>query len=142
MMKKTLYVLLVCALLACTAGCEVSYYSEESSLTPSEASVEDSVPPYVFGENGFYDTVNDLEYLRETGVLAKEKGETYISNGEHTFYKIAGVHESYMLCDEKGRVYKNVAMPWAAEPFSADFSEKHPALMTEEPADDTNSSAD
>lgn len=141
-MKKTLCILTVCLLLTCFAGCEVSYYHEESSLTPSTVSVEDSVPPYVFGEKGFYDTVADAEFLRADGVFAIEKGDVYISDGEHVFYMIVGVHESYMLCDENGAVYKNCAMPWAAEPFSDGFAEAHPALRTEEAASDTNSSAD
>ena len=142
-MKKTLYILLACALLATVfAGCEVSYYHEESSLTPSAVSVEDSVPPYVFGENGFYDSANDVEYLRATGVYALQKGDAYITDGSHTFYLIDGVHESYMLCDENGEVFKNRAMPWGAEPFSDGFAEAHPALTTEETADGANSVAD
>ena len=141
-MKKILYLLLACVLLVSFAGCEVSYYHEESSLTPSEASVEDSVPPYVFGEDGFYDTANDVEYLRAAGVFAVEKGDAYITDVAHTFYRIVGVHESYMLCDENGEVFKNSTMPWAAEPFSDDFAEKHPALTTEGATDDTSSFAD
>ncbi len=110
-------------------------------MTVSVVSVEDSVPPYVFGEKAFYDTVADAEFLRADGVFAKEKGDVYISDGEHTFYLIAGVHESYMLCDENGTVYKNRAMPWAAEPFTDGFADAHPALTTEEATDDTDSSA-
>lgn len=141
-MKKFFCLLTACLLSASLAGCEVSYYREESSLTPSAVSVEDSVPPYVFGENGFYDTVADAEFLRADGVFAVEKGDVYISDGEHVFYMIVGVHESYMLCDENGNVFKNRAMPWAAEPFTDGFAEAHPALTTEEPSYDTDSSAD
>ena len=139
-MKRVFCIAAICLLLTAFAGCEVKYYHEESSLTPSAVSVEDSVPPYVFGEKGFYDTVGDAEFLRADGVFAIEKGDVYISDGEHVFYTIVGVHESYMLCDENGTVYKNRAMPWAAEPFTDGFAEAHPALTTEA-ADDTDSSA-
>lgn len=133
-MKKIVLTALLCLAVFALAGCEVSYYHEESSLVPTEDSAEDSVPAYVFGENGFYDSVNDVEFLRADGVFAKQKGDAYITFGEYTLYKIEGAHESYLLCDENGSVFKNRDLPWTVEPDAEGFAEAYPALTLEDGA--------
>lgn len=116
------------------SGCEPHYYSDESSSeAPEEESVSDPTPPFVFGENGFYDTGNDTEYLLLTEyadyVLAKEKGEMFCEGPEHTYYRIPGEDESYLLCDELLRVYKNSALPFADPWQTADWETLHPGLI-------------
>lgn len=139
-MKKILLTAAACLAVFAFAGCgEISYYHEESELSVTAVSAEDSVPAYVFGENGFYDTVNDAEFLRADGVFAKVKGEVYFTFEEHTVYKIEGAHESYLLCDENGSVFKNREMPWTVNPSDAGFADAYPALTLEH--DDTDSSA-
>lgn len=131
-MKKFDFCVLVAALLVVLlAGCEgeVKYYHTESSESLAVESVADPVPSYVFGENGFYDTVNDVEYLRVPGVWAKEKGDVYLSEGDVTFYKVEGVHESYFLCDGNGSVFKNSLLPWIEEPGTDGWAEAYPALI-------------
>lgn len=110
------------------AGCEPRYYHETSSETLLEESLEDSVPPYVFGEKGFYDTVADAEYLLIADLRAKETGEEAFSAEGRTFYKVAGLHESYFLVDGNGNVYKNAALPWTVEPGKEGWEAAYPAL--------------
>ena len=110
-------------------ACEPHYYHEESSETPSAESVADPTPAFVFGENGFYDTANDREYLiLSEYVLAKEKGEEYCAGGGHTFYRIVGEAEEYLLCDETMRVYCNSELPFAYPWEDAEFETRHPGL--------------
>lgn len=134
---------IVCFLLVCVtfvlAGCQNGYYYKDTStLEVTSAEVSDPVPPYVFGEMGFYDTVNDAEFYLAEGIYAGRIGEEAFTFEERTFYVIVDVHPSYMLCDGEGRVYKNTDMPWLAEPDSDAFAEKHPALTKEIPAYDGN----
>lgn len=129
-MKKT--VCLTLALLALVtllaAGCQMRYYHEESSSVPSAESLEDSVPPYVFGENGFYDTAEDAEYLLIPDLGAKTRGEEVFSFDGRTFYKVEGLHESYFLVDGNGNVYKNAALRWTVEPGGEGWEAAYPAL--------------
>lgn len=127
---------LVCFVLVCVtfllAGCQNGYYYKDTStLEVTSTEISDPVPPYVFGEKGFYDTAADAEFYLADGVFAGQIGEEAFTFEEHTLYVIVDVHPSYMLCDKDGRVYKNVDMPWIAEPGSQEFAEKHPALTLE-----------
>ena len=136
-MKKFVCLSLVC-LVFVLAGCRNGvYYKDTSTLEVTSVEVSDPVPAYVFGEKGFYDTVNDAKFYLAEGIYAAEKGEVAFTFEDRTFYVIAEVHPEYMLCDEEGRVYKNTDMPWIAEPDSPEFAEKHPAL-TKEQSDDQN----
>ena len=131
-MKKWICFALAVLTLA-LAGCQNGvYYSDTSTLEVTSAEVSDPVPAYVFGEKGFYDTVADAEFYPAEGVFAKEIGEEIFASEEITLHKIVDVHEAYMLCDSMGRVYKNTAMPWIAEPGSEEFAEAHPALTMEQ----------
>lgn len=130
-MKKGLLFASVLAALLC-AGCQNGvYYQSASSEETSYTSYTDSVPPYVFGENGFYDTVNDVEFYRCEGVYAGTVGEVYGSCDGRTVYTVEGVHESYLLCDEDGVIYKNADLPWTVEPGEEGFAEAYPALRSE-----------
>ncbi len=132
-MKKLICFLLVCVTLV-LAGCQNGYYYKDTStLEVTSTEVSDPVPPYVFGEKGFYDTVADAEFYPAEGIYAKEIGEEAFAYEEHTFYVIVGVHPTYMLCDADGQVYKNTDMPWIAEPDSEEFATAHPALTKEKP---------
>lgn len=126
MKRKTVCLLL--ALLALLPGCQTKYYHETSSETLSVESLTDSVPPFVFGQTGFYDTSSDAEYLPVPEVEAKERGEEYFSDGERTLYRVEGLHESYFLMDEEGVVYKNAAMPWMIQPGEDGWADDYPAL--------------
>lgn len=110
------------------AGCEPRYYHETSSETLLEESLEDSVPPYVFGEKGFYDTAADAEYLLVADLRAKKIGEEVFSADGRTFYKVEGLHESYFLADGDGNVYKNASLPWTVEPGEDGWEAAYPAL--------------
>ncbi len=139
-MKKTVLLTVICAFLLC--GCnEVRYYHTESSQTPVEESVYDPVPPFVCGDAGVYDTVNDAEYLLEPDVFAKERGELLFSDGKHNVYLVKDVHESYLLCDAQNRVYRNSEKPWLSEPGSEKWKETHPALLYR-PSSNDETSAD
>lgn len=128
-MKKISFCALLLALLTLfAAGCEARYYHETSSDTLTVESLEDSVPPYVFGENGFYDTAADAEYLRVPDIRAKERGEVFFSFDGRTFYKVSGLHESYFLMDADGTVYKNAYLPWSVEPGAEGWENAYPAL--------------
>lgn len=132
MMKKRLWIFLSALLLAgaiLLCGCEPHYYKEESSAEPEADSVEDPTPDFVFGENGFYDTKNDREYLiLAEYVLANEKGELYCSGNGRNYYRIVGESEEYLLCDEGMRVYCNTAMPFAFPWEDAEAVSRHPGL--------------
>ncbi len=137
-MKRYILFVLVCGVFV-LAGCQNGiYYSDTSTLEATSAEVSDPVPAYVFGEKGFYDTVNDVEFYLAEGIYAGQIGEEAFAFEEHTFYVIVDVHPSYMLCDQEGRVYKNTDMPWIAEPDSEEFAEKHPALTKGIAVDDKN----
>lgn len=127
---KTKWILLGAVLLCMLlCACEPHYYREESSETPSAEELSDPTPAFVFGENGFYDTANDREYLiLSEYVLAKEKGEEYCAGGGHTFFRIVDEAGEYLLCDENMRVYCNTAMPFAFPWEDADFAAHHPGL--------------
>ncbi len=125
---KRVTAFLFLALLALLPGCQTRYYHETSPETLSVESVTDSVPPFVFGQNGFYDTVSDAEYLLVPEVEAKAQGEEYFSDGEKTLYRVEGLHESYFLMDGEGNVYKNAAMPWMIEPGEDGWEDDYPAL--------------
>lgn len=122
---------LIC-LLAClplyVAGCQVSYYHEESSVTLSVESLEDTVPPYVMGEKGFYDTAADAEYLLLPDVRAKERGEELFALDGRTFYKVAGVGETFLIADGSGNVYKNASIDWIRAPGESGWAEDYPSL--------------
>lgn len=134
-MKRIVSLSILCVLLLCGCG-RIPYYREESSLVPSTESVSDPVPPFVCGENGFYDTVNDTEYFLEPNIYAKERGELLFSDGEHTVYLVKDLHESYVLCDAQKRIYRNSQKPWLTEPGSTEWTETHPALIYRGTPDD------
>lgn len=120
------------ALAACVSllgGCTSLYYHETESEVWSEPSVVDTVPPVVFGENGFYDTAADAQFLCVPDVYAAEKGDVYLEADGRRIYRVAGMHESYFLCDEDGRAYKNSAMRWTVEPSASGWAEAYPALV-------------
>lgn len=128
-MKKTIVCLFLLACLSLLAsGCRMSYYHEESSATLSVESLEDSVPPYVLGEKGFYDTVADAEYLLLPDVRANERGEELFALDGRTFYRVAGVGESFLIADGNGNVYKNASMDWIDPPGEPGWAEAYPAL--------------
>lgn len=117
------------AIVVCAAcGCQATYYHETSSEEWSEPSVVDSVPAAVFGAQAFYDTAADAEYVLVPGVYAAERGDVYLQADGRTVYRIEGLHESYFLCDEQGRAYKNSSMPWTVEPEADGWAEAYPAL--------------
>ena len=132
-MKKFALLLILCVCLAQLAGCNGKYYyvAEDSSEETSSQTVSDPVPAYVFGEKGFYDTVNDVEFYLAEGLYAKAIGEELYGDGEHSVYMIVDAHESYLLCDSEGRVYKNADLPWTVEPGEEGFAEAYPGLTTE-----------
>ncbi len=139
-MKKAVLPIVLCVLLLC--GCdEVHYYHTESSQQPSAESVYDPVAPFVCGDAGVYDTVNDAEYLLEPNVFARERGEQLFSDGKHTVYRVKDVHESFLLCDAQNRVYRNSGKSWLAEPGSEEWKEMHPALLYR-PSSNDETSAD
>lgn len=128
-MKKGLLFLTGVLAVALLCACEPHYYSEQSSEAPVEESIEDSTPGFVFGENGFYDTANDAEYLIVSEyVMAKEKGEVFCSGGGHTYYAIVDQNPAYLLCDERHRVYRNTAMPFTLPWEDAEWDSKYPGL--------------
>ena len=128
-MKKTIASLF---LLACVpllvVGCQVSYYHEESSVTLSVESLEDSVPPYVLGEKGFYDTGADVEYLLVPDIRAKERGEELFALDGRIFYQVAGVGETFLVADGSGNVYKNASIDWINPPGDSKWAEDYPSL--------------
>lgn len=128
-MKKMLSWLLVAACLPLLAsGCRISYYHEESSATLSVESLEDSVPPYVMGEKGFYDTAADVEYLLVPDIRAAQRGEELFAADGRTFYQVAGVGESFLIADGNGNVYKNASMDWIRAPGEPGWAEDYPSL--------------
>ena len=106
----------------------MQYYHEESTATLSEESLEDTVPPYVVGEKGFYDTAADVEYLLLPDVRAKERGEELFAVDGRTFYRIAGVGETFLIADKSGNVYKNSSIDWIDPPGEPGWAESYPAL--------------
>lgn len=128
-MKRTLGCFFLLALLLLTVGCQARYYHEESSATLSVESLEDTVPPYVFGENGFYDTGSDAEYLLVPDVRVKERGdELFTSDDGRTFYQVAGVSESFLIADGSGNLYKNALIDWIDPPGEPGWVNAYPAL--------------
>lgn len=131
-MKKIALLLCLCSVLL--AGCSGKYYSisdGSSAADSSSAEISDPVPPYVFGEISFYDTVNDTEFYLAEGIYAKEVGELLFEGEGIAIHRIGGTHEdygAYLLCDGEGRVYKNAALPWTVEPGAEGFVEAYPAL--------------
>ncbi len=131
---KKIFLLTLCLCVLFLAGCNGSYYyvSEDSSVADtSSREVSDPVPAYVFGEKGFYDTVNDAEYYPAEGVYAKEVGELLFEGDGVAIHRIAGTHEdygTYLLCDKEGRVFKNADLPWTVNPGEEGFAEAYPAL--------------
>ena len=130
-MKARVFCLICAGCLLCGSlcACEPHYYREESSETPSAEEISDPTPAFVFGETGFYDTENDREYrILSEYVLAKEKGEEYCVGGGHTFFRVVGEAEEYLLCDENMRVYGNTDLPFLYPWEDADFASHHPGL--------------
>lgn len=136
-MKKFALLMILCLCVAQLAGCNGKYYyvAEDSSGETSSQAVSDPVPAYVFGEKGFYDTEGDVEFYLAPGLYAKEIGETIFDDGEHSVHKIVDAHESYLLCDGEGRVYKNADLPWTVEPGEEGFAEAYPGLTAEKQND-------
>lgn len=131
MRKQAAYLLLLSGTLACllfASGCRMSYYHEESSETLIAESPEDSVPPYVVGENGFYDTAADVEYLLAPDIRATQRGEQLFVSDGRTFYQVAGVGESFLIADGDGRVYKNASIDWIDLPGESGWAEAYPSL--------------
>ncbi|MBP5231301.1 MAG: hypothetical protein ILO68_06180 [Clostridia bacterium] len=124
---------LVLSLLLSACGGEIPYYHQESSRSAFSDDFSDPVPSFVFGENGFYDTVNDIEYVRMDGVSPKGRGSLFASGKtadgtEKTFYEIPDEHPTYFLCDEAGTVYKHTRMPMMSVPGDESFDEQYPGL--------------
>lgn len=128
-MKKMIVGLLLIACMPLLAsGCRMPYYHEESSETLSVESIEDSVPPYVAGEKGFYDTAADVEYLLVPDIRARSRGEELFAFDGRTFYQVAGVGETFLIADGSGKVYKNAAIDWIDPPGEPGWAEAYPAL--------------
>lgn len=131
---KRVFFLILCLCLVLFTGCNGKYYyvsDDSSAADTSSKEVSDPVPPYVLGEKGFYDTVNDAEYYLADGVYAREIGELLFEGEGTSLYRIGGTHEdyaSYLLCDGEGRVYKNCDLPWTVLPGEEGFDEAYPAL--------------
>ena len=127
-MKRTIFCFLLVCLLLLASGCQMRYYHEESSVTLSVESLEDSVPPYVVGEKGFYDTAADAEYLLVPEIRVKERGEELFALDGRTFYRVAGVGETFLIADGDGKVYKNASIDWIHAPGESGWAEAYPAL--------------
>lgn len=131
-MKKITLILCMC--LVVLTGCNGKYYSVSDSSSVADTSsieVSDPVPLYVFGEKGFYDTVNDTEFYPAEGIFAKEVGELLFEGDGIAIHRIGNTHEDYgvyLLCDGEGRVYKNADLPWTVNPGEEGFGEAYPAL--------------
>lgn len=131
-MKKITLILCLC--LVVLTGCNGKYYSVSDSSSVADTSsieVSDPVPLYVFGEKGFYDTVNDTEFYPAEGIFAKEVGDLLFEGDGIAIYRIGNTHEDYgvyLLCDGEGRVYKNADLPWTVNPGEEGFGEAYPAL--------------
>ena len=132
--KRILLILLAACMLTAASACggRIPYYHQESSAVESSEEPSDTLPRFVFGENGLYDTVNDIEYVRLEGVSAKTVGEPYASgqrNGQEVvFYAVADQNPSYLLCDAEGNIYKNTVMPMLSMPGDSAFEEQYPGL--------------
>lgn len=127
-MKKSIIGLLLLVCLLTASGCRVQYYHEESSEALSVESLEDSVPPYVVGEKGFYDTAADVEYVLLPDVRARSRGEEFFALDGRTFYQVAGVGETFLIADGSGNVYKNASIDWIDPPGTPAWAEAYPAL--------------
>ena len=137
-MRRTTAVLIAFAILCapvsmfCSCGGEIPYYHQESSRTETPAEISDPVPAFVIGENGMYDTANDIEYVLLEGVRPKQRGELVASGTaggkEKRFYEIENEHRTYFLCDEDGAVYKNTLMPMLSMPGDEEFEKQYPGL--------------
>ena len=137
-MKKTAAVLIALTLLCapaallCACGGEIPYYHQESSRAAAPEEISDPVPAFVIGENGLYDTVNDIEYVLFEDVRPKQRGELVASGTadgkEKRFYEIENEHRTYFLCDENGAVYKNTLMPMMSMPGDEEFESQYPGL--------------
>lgn len=131
-MKKITLILCLC--LVVLTGCNGKYYSVSDSSSVADTSsieVSDPVPLYVFGEKGFYDTVNDTEFYPAEGIFAKEVGELLFEGDGIAIHRIGNTHQDYgvyLLCDGEGRVYKNADLPWTVNPGEEGFGEAYPAL--------------
>lgn len=128
MKKIAACLLLIACLPLLISGCRMQYYHEESSATLSEESLEDSVPPYVMGEKGFYDTAADVEYLLLPDVRATSRGEELFAVDGRTFYQVKGVGETFLIADGNGNVYKNASIDWIDPPGEPGWAEAYPAL--------------
>lgn len=117
-------------------GGDIPYYHQESSSAPVIDPVSDPVPAFVVGENGFYDTENDIEYVRIEGIQPKKIGKLYASVSVGTgdgvskkrFFEIENEHPTYFLCDESGNVFKNTMMPMLSMPGEESFDQQYPGL--------------
>ena len=131
-MKKITLILCLC--LVVLTGCNGKYYAVSDSSSVADTSsieVSDPVPLYVFGEKGFYDTVNDTEFYLAEGIFAKEVGELLFEGDGIAIHRIGNTHQDYgvyLLCDGEGRVYKNADLPWTVNPGEEGFGEAYPAL--------------
>ena len=131
-MKKITLILCLC--LVVLTGCNGKYYSVSDSSSVADTSsieVSNPVPLYVFGEKGFYDTVNDTEFYPAEGIFAKEVGELLFEGDGIAIHRIGNTHQDYgvyLLCDGEGRVYKNADLPWTVNPGEEGFGEAYPAL--------------
>ena len=131
-MKKITLILCLC--LVVLTGCNGKYYSVSDSSSVADTSsieVSDPVPLYVFGEKGFYDTVNDTEFYLAEGIFAKEVGDLLFEGDGIAIHRIGNTHQDYgvyLLCDGEGRVYKNADLPWTVNPGEEGFGEAYPAL--------------
>ena len=135
-MKRIAAFLLIAVAVSVFAACgdEIPYYHQESSRTEQPETVSDPVPAFVFGEKGFYDTENDIEYVVIEGLKPKQRGELFatgtVAGKEKRFYEIENEHPTYFVCDDDGTVYKNTMMPMMSMPGQDDFEKQYPGLAS------------
>lgn len=128
--KNWFWLLPLAGLLLLTASCggDIPYYHQESSVEEIPESVEDSVPPLIAGENGVYDTVNDIEYVRIDGLIPKKIGKPFLTD-QSGYFEVENEPVSYFICDAEGVVYKNTMMPMLSMPGDDLFEEQYPGFL-------------
>ena len=133
-MKAKRWICLACVagLLLLTSACsgDIPYYHQESSHPEIPESVEDNIPPFVAGENGVYDTVNDIEYIRIDGLVPKKIGKP-VWTEQDGFFAVEDEPVSYFICDANGVVYKNTMMPMLSMPGDDTFEQQYPGFRND-----------
>ena len=132
--KHWFWLLPLAGLLILTAACsgDIPYYHQESSLEEIPESVEDSIPPLIIGENGVYDTVNDIEYVRIDGLTPIKIGKPFLTD-QSGYFEVENEPVAYFICDADGIVYKNTTMPMLSMPGDDLFEQQYPGLQNGNP---------